>query len=180
MDHDLQHTVILLSRTPAVLDALLRGLPDAWIRSNEGEHTWSACDVIAHLIHAEREDWIPRATMILQSGESQPFPPFDRWGNIRESQNKPVGELLDTFAEARSANLTELRALNLQPADLAKRGQHPGLGMVTLGQLLDTWAAHDLNHLHQISRVMAHSYRQAVGPWSKFLGVMHCTGHSSS
>ncbi len=178
MDHDLHYTVSLLSRTPAVLDALLRGLPVAWVRTNEGDHTWSACDVVAHLIHAEREDWIPRATIIL-SGETQPFPPFDRWGNIRESQHKPVEEMLGTFAEARTESLNQLRALNLQPDDLAKRGQHPGLGTVTLGQLLATWAAHDLNHLHQISRVMAHSYLEAVGPWSKYLGVMQCTGHSS-
>jgi len=50
---------------------------------------------------------------------------------------------------------------------------------VTLSQLLATWAVHDLTHLHQVSRVMAHQYCDAVGPWSAYLGVLHCKGHSS-
>ena len=122
---------------------------------------------------------MPRAKMILQFGESKAFEPFDRWGQERESAGKSLAQLLDEFARLRTANLNELRALNLEPADLARRGQHPALGVVTLSQLLATWAAHDLTHLHQISRVMAHQYRDAVGPWSAYLGVLHCAGHSA-
>ena len=179
MQHSVEDTTSLLSRTPAVLDALLRGLPEAWTLQNEGEKTWSAFDVVGHLIHGERTDWMPRAKMILQFGESKAFEPFDRWGQERESAGKSLAQLLDEFARLRTANLNELRALNLEPADLARRGQHPALGVVTLSQLLATWAAHDLTHLHQISRVMAHQYRDTVGPWSAYLGVLHCAGHSA-
>ena len=179
MQQDLQYTLSLLARTPATLNAWLRDLPDAWTRQNEGENTWSAYDVVGHLIHGERTDWVPRARRILEFGEARAFEPFDRLAQNRESQNKTLPELLDEFTRWRARNLDELRSLNLRPEDLERRGRHPSLGSVTLAELLATWAAHDLTHLHQISRIMAHQYRQAVGPWSKFLGVMHCAGHSS-
>jgi len=179
MEHDLQQIMALLERTPAALDSLLRGLPDALTLANEGENTWSVFDVVAHLIHLERTDWMPRARVIVEHGESQPFEPFDRMGYLRESEGKLLEHLLDEFAGARHESLRQLRALNLQPVDLARRGRHPALGTVTLGQLLATWATHDLTHLHQIARVMAHQYREAVGPWSAYLGVLQCNGHSS-
>lgn len=179
MAHDLQQTVALLRRTPAALDALLRDLPDTWTHANEGDTTWSAFDVVGHLIHGERTDWMPRVTRVLEAGETQAFDPFDRWGQEREIQGKSLDQLLDEFAHLRAESLRALGALHLQPADLERRGTHPALGVVTLSELLATWAAHDLTHLHQISRVMAHQYRTAVGPWSAYLGVLHCNGHSS-
>lgn len=179
MGHNLEQTVSLLTRTPAVLDALLRDLPETLTLRNEGENTWSPFEVVGHLIHAERTDWIPRARMILQFGETRAFEPFDRWGLVREIQGKSLGQLLDEFARVRSENLIALRAMNLRPEDGEHRGRHPALGVVTLSELLATWAAHDLTHLHQISRAMAHQYRDAVGPWSVYLGVLQCAGHSS-
>jgi hypothetical protein len=179
MPHDLNQTLSLLERTPATVNALLRNLPDAWSAHNEGPGTWSAFDVVGHLIHGERTDWVPRAKMILQFGESRTFDPFDRLGQTHESQGKSLDELLDTFARLRSQNLSELRALNLQPPELALRGVHPHFGTVTLAQLLATWAVHDLTHLHQISRIMAYQYRDEVGPWAAYLGVLHCNRHSS-
>ena len=169
----------LLARTPALLDAWLRDLPSVWTLANEGEETFSPFDVVGHLIHGERTDWMPRARMILQYGESRPFEKFDRLAQNRESRGKSLAELLDTFAELRAKNLDDLREMNLQPADFERRGLHPELGPVTLGQLLATWTAHDLTHIHQISRVMAHQYREAVGPWTDYLGVMRCNGHSA-
>jgi hypothetical protein len=176
---NLDDTIALLSRTPAALNALLRNLPESWTYRNEGDGTWSAFDVVGHLVHGERTDWIPRLERILEAGESKPFDRFDRLAQFRESQGKSLGQLLDEFAELRSENLNYLRSLNLQPADFQRRGKHPSLGTVTLGQLLATWATHDLTHLHQISRIMAHQYRQAVGPWSQYLGVLRCEAHSS-
>jgi hypothetical protein len=175
----LPDSIALLARTPAALNALLRDLPETWTFRNEGENTWSVFDVVGHLNHGERTDWMPRARMILQFGEARPFEPFDREAQGRESQGKSLGQLLDEFASLRSENLQELRALNLKPEDLARRGRHPALGVVTLSELLATWAAHDLTHLHQISRVMAYQYREAVGPWTRYLGVMQCAGHSA-
>jgi hypothetical protein len=180
VEQNLEYTVSLLARTPAAFDALLRDLPETWTLRNEGENTWSAFDVVGHLIHGDRTDWMPRAKMILQFGETRAFEPFDRWGQARESEGKSLAQLLDEFARLRRESLAELRSLNLRPEDLARRGRHPALGAVTLSELLATWAAHDLTHLHQISRVMAHQYRKAVGPWNSYLGVMQCAGHSAT
>jgi hypothetical protein len=179
MEQNLENTISLLSRTPATLNALLRDLPQEWTLQNEGGDSCSAFDIVGYLIHGERTDWMPRARMILQHGDAKPFEPYDRMGQVRESAGKSLPQLLDEFARLRSEKIAELRGLRLQPQDFERRGMHPALGLVTLSQLLATWAAHDLTPLHQISRIMAYQYRDAVGPWSKYLGVMHCNGHSS-
>jgi hypothetical protein len=179
MVHELGNTIALLARTPASLDALLRDLPETWTLRNEGDNSWNAFDIVGHLIHGELTDWMPRTRLILEFGDTRAFEPFDRMAQASQNTNKALPELLDEFARLRAQNLNELRALNLQDDDLAKRGRHPALATVTLSQLLATWAAHDLTHLHQISRVMAHQYRELVGPWTAYLGVMHCDGHSS-
>lgn len=198
-EFDLAEAIAILTRTPATLDALLRGLPDMWVlrnegRSNEGRNnesrnneggnkqakdTWSAFDILGHLIVGERTDWMPRARIVLEKGEACPFHPFDRFAQAKESQGKSLEQILDEFARLRRENVAALQALNLKPEDLARRGTHPALGVVTLSQLLATWAVHDLTHLHQLSRVMAHQYRDVVGPWSAYLGVLHCAGHSA-
>jgi hypothetical protein len=181
MEFGLEQTIALLVRTPAVLDTLLRDLPDSCVLQDEGENTWSACDVVGHLIHGENTDWMPRAKRILEFGESRPFEPFDRFAHKeKQSEISSMPQLLDEFARLRTENLVHLRALDLQPEDLLRRGLHPALGIVTLSELLATWAAHDLTHLHQISRILAYPYRDAVGPWSRFLGVLHCAGHSAA
>ena len=177
MTQNLDATMALLARTPAVLDAWLRGLSDAWTRGTEGADTWSPVDIVGHLIDGERHDWIPRARMILEFGEGKTFEPFERGGHVRETAGRTLPQLLDEFARTRAASLEQLRALNLQPADLDRRGRHPAFGPVTLSQLLATWVAHDLTHIHQLSRTLASQYRDAVGPWTAYLGVMHCTGH---
>jgi hypothetical protein len=178
-EFNLDETIALLTRTPATLDVMLRGLPANWVRRNEGKDTWSAFDIVGHLIVGERTDWMARARIILESGEARPFDAFDRFAQLKETQNKSLEQLLDDFTRLRSENLAALKALNLQPEDLNRRGRHPVLGVVTLSQLLATWAVHDLTHVHQLSRVMAHQYRDAVGPWSAYLGVLQCSGHSS-
>jgi hypothetical protein len=180
----LAEAIALLTRTPATLNAQLRGLPNIWVRRNEGlinqgKDTWSAFDIVGHLIVGDRTDWMPRVHVILDSGEARPFDPFDRFAQMKVSQNKSLEQLLDDFARQREESLAALQALNLQPEDLKRRGKHPALGTVTLGELLATWVVHDLTHMHQLSRVMAHQYRDAVGPWSAYLGVLQCAGHSA-
>ncbi|MFZ0318495.1 MAG: DinB family protein [Candidatus Sulfotelmatobacter sp.] len=184
---NLPDAISLLARTPATLDSLLRGLPEIWTRRNESRNqdqgkendTWSAFDIVGHLIVGERTDWMPRVRIILEHGEARPFDPFDRFAQLKETEGKTLDELLNEFARLRQENLVALQALNLQPEDFTRRGTHPALGSVTLSQLLSTWTVHDLTHLHQLSRVMAHQYRDAVGPWSAYLGVLHCAGHSA-
>jgi hypothetical protein len=179
MECQLKHTIALLERTPSALDALLRGLPAEWTESNEGGDSWNVPGVMAHLIHCEHDDWMPRLRMILEFGEGRTFEPLDREGSARSGSGKTLNQLLDWFAQQRALNLAELRAQQLTPEDMNRRGMHPVFGSVTLAEFLATWPAHDLTHLHQISRIMAHQYREAVGPWVRFLGVMQCAGHSS-
>ena len=178
-EFNLVEAVAVLTRTPATLNALLRGLPRIWVRGTEGTDTWSAFDIMGHLVFAERSDWMPRVRIVLEKGEARLFDPFDRFAQLKESQDKSLEQLLDDFAHLRRENLAALHALNLQQEDLTRRGKHPALGVVTLSELLATWAVHDLTHLHQLSRVMAHQYRGVVGPWSAYLGVLQCAGHSA-
>jgi hypothetical protein len=184
MEFRMAEAIAVLTRTPATVSALLRGLPDAWVRCNEGrskdgQDTWSALDIVGHLIVGERTDWMPRVRILLENGEARPFDPFDRFAQLRESRDKSLEQLLDDFARLRKENLAALQALNLQPEDFTRRGRHPALGVVTLSELLATWAVHDLTHVHQLSRVMAYQYRDVVGPWSAYLGVLQCAGHSA-
>ena len=172
MNFSLDDAIPVLARTPRVLDTLLRDLPEPWIRGTEGPETWSPYDVVGHLIHGERTDWIPRVEHLLTHGESKPFKPFDRFAQFEESREKTLAQLLDTFAELRAQSLKKLTALELGDIDLERPGTHPALGRVTLGQLLATWVAHDLDHIVQVSRVMGKQYSDAVGPWRKYLRII--------
>lgn len=172
MDFDLDRALEVLERTPAVFRALLAGVSEAWTAPNEGPETFSAFDNLGHLVHLERTDWIPRARIILAQGPERTFQPVDRFAQYRESQGKTVADLLDEFARLRAENLATLRGWNLTDRELALQAEHPALGPVTLRQLLSTWAAHDLGHLAQTSRVMAKQYRDVVGPWRAYLPVL--------
>jgi hypothetical protein len=169
---DFDQTIRVLTRTPAVLDAWLRDLPDAWIRADEGPETFSAFDVLGHLIHGENTDWIPRLARILEHGERMPFESFDRFAQRTASEGRTANALLDEFAMLRERNLAYVRTLNLAPEQLDLRGMHPELGPVTARQLLATWVVHDLGHIAQIARVMSKHYALDVGPWKAYLPVL--------
>jgi hypothetical protein len=172
VDFDLRQAREILVRTPLVLRRWLAGLSEEWTQSNYGPDTFSPVDVLGHLIHGETSDWIPRARMILEHGEARAFEPFDRYAQFEDSRGKSAAALLDEFEEARTASLRALDALMITPEMLGRRGRHPALGPVTLGQLLATWTAHDLNHLAQIARCMATQYADAAGPWREYLSVL--------
>lgn len=164
--------IAVLSRTPGALRALLEGLPDAWLDADEGDGTFSPRDVLGHLIHGEKTDWVPRITLILERGEAQPFVPFDRFGFRDAIRGVTTSALLDELQALRSDNLAFLGGLPLDARQLSRRGTHPELGSVTLGQLLATWCVHDLNHVGQVVRVMSKRYTTAVGPWRAYLGIL--------
>jgi hypothetical protein len=172
MDFDLAHGIAVLQRTPDALRAMLTGLDTEWTAATEGPGTWSPFDIVGHLIHGERTDWIPRAQIILAQGENRRFTPFDRFAQFRESQGKSLATLLAEFAQLRAANLATLTGWHLTDVELALEGEHPAFGAVTLRQLLATWTAHDLSHVAQIARVMSKQYRAAVGPWREYLPIM--------
>ena len=169
MQFDLDLTLETLSRTPQVLERLLRDLDDEWIRANQGPETWSPFDIVGHFIHGERTDWVPRARIILQEGTSRTFEPFDRFAQYEASQGKTMNELLDTFEALRDQNVKAVKEMNLGPSDLKLKGVHPELGEVTLEQLLATWLVHDLVHIAQVAEVMSWQFKKAVGPWAAYL-----------
>ncbi|MGE5178302.1 MAG: DinB family protein [Bacteroidota bacterium] len=172
LDYTPDRSLPILERTPAALRALLAGLPEEWVRATDGPGTWSAFDVVGHLIHGEKGDWISRARHILEKGDSEPFQPFDREAMFEESRGKTMDALLEEFASLRAGNVAALRALALTPEDLDRRGLHPALGTVTLRQHLATWVAHDMGHLRQIAQTLGRQYRDAVGPWRVYLSMM--------
>jgi uncharacterized damage-inducible protein DinB len=172
MDYQYDDAVALLRRTPAMLETLLRGLPDAWATATEGPDTWSARDIVGHLLHGEEADWISRARIILEHGEARPFDTFNRTAMFDKHQGDSLDALLAAFERARARSLEELTTLGITPERLALRGTHPALGSVTLGQLLATWVAHDLNHIGQVVEVLARQYDEAVGPWRQYLAIL--------
>jgi hypothetical protein len=169
---DLDEAVTLLARTPVTLEALLRGLPDGWARANEGADTWSPFDVVGHLTHTDRTNWMPRTRHVLQHGEAQPFGEFNRFGHQDAPAGQTLAERLDEFAAVRRDTLRELAGLGLTARDLDRRARHPALGSVTLRQLLATWVTHDLDHVFQITRVLARQYTDEVGPWREYLRIV--------
>lgn len=172
MNFQIDHAIEILERTPSALRAMLSGLSEPWVMSNYGDKTFSPFDVVGHLIHGERTDWMPRARLILEHGEAKPFEPFDRYAMYEASRGKTIGELLDTFETLRRENVKALRNLALSANDLARRGTHPELGPVTLENLLATWTVHDLNHVAQIAKAMAFQLRNAVGPWNEYISIL--------
>ena len=172
MEFQLEDAADILRRTPITLKQLLGDLPDSWINANEGAETWSAYDIVGHLIHGDETDWIPRAEIILEHGEAKAFEPFDRFAQFEKSKGKPLAELLDEFQALRERNLDALERMGLTPDKLGLRGTHPELGSVTLAELLATWVAHDLSHIAQAARVMCRQYSEAVGPWKQYLPIL--------
>lgn len=170
---DLDETFDVLRRTPAVLTALLGGIGEDWHSTNEGPETWSAFEVVGHLIHGEETDWVPRARIILEHGESRPFEPFDRFAQLERFRGWALDDLLERFANRREENLKEVRGWNLTDEELSLRGTHPELGTVDLRQLLATWAVHDLNHLAQLARVLAKTYAGEVGAWKPYVSILN-------
>jgi len=172
MDFEIGKAIQVLERTPRTLIAFLAGLPPEWTIATEGPQTWSAVDVVGHLLHGEETDWIPRARTILEHGETRPFEPFDRLGQFTRYRGWTLDALLSGFAAARATSLATLNGWSLSSEQLARRGRHPDFGVVTMSQLLATWVVHDLGHIGQIARVMAKQYGTAAGPWRAYLPVL--------
>jgi hypothetical protein len=172
MNFTIERSVEILERTPAVLDSLLHGISADWTDPNEGPDTWSVYDIIGHLIHGEKTDWIPRLEIILSGKEDKSFIPFDRFAQFTESNGKPLARLLEEFKQWRAKNINILLSKKIDVARLEEKGIHPAFGEVTLAQLLAAWVVHDLNHIAQVSRVMAKQYKLAAGPWVEYLKIL--------
>ena len=173
MNFTIEKSIEILERTPAVLDAMLRDISADWTENNEGGDTWSVFDVLGHLIHGEKTDWMERMEIILSDAPDKKFAPFDRFAQFEESRGKTLRELLEEFKGLRKKNVDVVRSKKLTTENLEQKGVHPAFGEVTLKQLLATWTVHDLDHISQISRVMAKQYKEAVGPWTQYLKVLN-------
>jgi hypothetical protein len=172
MTPQVERSVEVLRRMPATLRALLDGVSDYWSLNNYGVDTFSPFDVVGHLIHADRTNWLPRAIHILGHGEAVPLPAFDRYAMYEASKGRTMGELLEAFAAIRAGSLDGLAALGLTEEMLGRKGTHPQLGAVTVGQLVSAWAVHDLGHIHQVAKAMAFQHREDVGPWRELLTIL--------
>lgn len=172
MQYNLNDAVNILERTPILLRTMLEGLPEEWLNNNEGEDTWSPYDVVGHLVHGEKTDWIGRMSIILSDAEDKTFEPFDRFAQFEDSKGKTITMLLDEFAALREQNLNTLQEKGITEEDFVRTGIHPAFGEVKLSQLLSTWVVHDLSHMAQISRVMAKQYKEEVGPWQEYLSIL--------
>ena len=167
----LDDTTALLERTPRVVSALLRGLPDSWGNTPDIEGGWRPRDVVGHLITADLDNWIARTRRILEEGTAVPFDSFDRFAHQGRDDDQTLDQLVDRFAELRAENLKRLAEL-VADGDLDRRGRHPALGEVTLRELLATWSVHDLDHVSQIYAGLAGSRDAAVGAWKAYLGIL--------
>jgi hypothetical protein len=172
MTFEISKSIEILQQTPDTLTKMLSGLSEDWLHQNEGQYTWSPYDIIGHLVHGEKTDWIVRAKIILSDKEDKTFAPFDRFAQENDSKGKTIHDLLAEFKKLRLQNLQELEALHITETDFPKTGVHPAFGTVNLQQLLATWVVHDLGHIAQIARVMAKQYAEEVGPWSAYLGIL--------
>ena len=172
MKFSLEKSYEILDRTPFVLKSLLENISEDWVMNNEGPETFSPFDVVGHLLHGEKTDWAARTKMILESGTSESFIPWDRFAMYEESKDKSLIQLLNEFAVERKKNMDWLKSLNLKEEDFNKKGMHPKLGEVTLRNLLSTWVVHDLTHVAQITRVMAKQYKAEMGPWPEFFRIL--------
>lgn len=172
-EEKLKELIVFLKSTPQIVFTLLADLPDRLIYANDGNNTWSPYDIVGHLIHGEKTDWIPRAKIILEFGESKTFTPFDRFAQEKDSAKKTLNELLDEFSILRNQNIRTLVNMNLSSDDFEKTGIHPEFGKVSLKELLTTWVVHDLDHIAQISRVLSHQYKNDIGPWKKYLRIVN-------
>lgn len=173
MKFDLEKSIPILERTPKVLSILLTGLSEDWTHKNTGENTWSVFDVIGHLIHGEKTDWIPRAKIILDPKCNKNFEPFDRFAQFEISKDKTLFQLINEFEILRKENIKILKNLEITPETLILTGIHPEFGKVTLEQLLATWLTHDLNHISQITCIMAKQFKQEAGPWVKYIKALN-------
>jgi DinB family protein len=176
IEFNIEDAILFLARTPAVLNDLLDNLPPSWIYANEGADTWSPYDIVGHLIHGEKTDWIPRMEIILNQDTDKNFRPFDRFAQFRESDGKSLPELLEEFSQVRKTNIEKLSMIAFERNDMQKTGTHPAFGKVNLKELLSSWVVHDLNHIGQVCRVMANQYKVEIGPWVEYMGILHWGG----
>lgn len=172
MDFSIEKSISVLEKTPAVLHDLLFDLSEEWVMFNEGGETWSPYDIIGHLVHGESTDWIKRLEIILSDNDEKKFTPFDRFAQFNESKGKEMKTLLNEFKILRTKNIEILKSKNIIEVDYERIGIHPVFGNITLRNLIATWVVHDLDHLAQLSRVLAHQYRSEVGPWKEYLRIL--------
>lgn len=179
MEYQLKDALEVLERTPKVLNSLLLGVSSQWAQNNEGKETWSPYDVVGHLVHGEKTDWIPRLEMVLSDGPKKTFDPYDRFAQFEMSKGKDISQLLHEFEVLRTQNLNTLRSKKLTESDLVKSANHPSLGHIILKNMLAAWVVHDLGHIAQVSRVMAKQYKNEIGPWTQYLTIVNYTPKES-
>jgi DinB family protein len=149
------------------LRAELGGLPDRVAGWHPAAGEWCAKEVVGHLIEAERRGFAGRIRVLLTSDS----PALQGWdqnevARARQDCERPMGLLLDELAGLRDDSAALVRGLTA--ADLGRGGQHPKVGVLRVGDLLQEWVHHDRNHLKQaLANVQAYVW-PAMGNSQKF------------
>lgn len=172
MKFTLKKSLELLSNTPHAIYTLLQGLNDEWITSNEGENTWTAKEVVAHLLLCEETNWMPRVRIILAAKQPNKFASIDMDAHFEVARNHSIEQLLARFIQLRKSGIEELKTYDPHENDYVKSALHPVIGEVSFAQLISAWVTHDLAHLAQIARVMAKQNKELVGGFEKYLNIL--------
>jgi hypothetical protein len=150
----------VLASTPMRWQGLARHVPADLFAREPAPGEWSALECLQHIVDTEEAVFAVRVQAFLEGREFAAFNPDQDGG---QSAGLAPLELAESFAGLRAVTL-ELLA-KVTPADLDRRARHPELGMVTLGEMLNELAAHDLNHLVQAERALMQPFIQGSGPW---------------
>jgi len=126
---------------------------------------WSILEVIHHLLDEERFDFRPRM-LHLMSGDPSPWPSIDPagWVTLRRYNDQDFAQTVVKLRDARRDSLAWLRELTgsngASAVDWSAAYGHGPLTGLRAGDLLASWAAHDLLHLRQLT-ALKYAYGQA-------------------
>ncbi len=150
-----------LERFPPQLRGVVDPLDaDTW-RWKPDSSRWSVLQIVAHLADEETEDFRKRLDLTLHHPQT-PWPPIDpeSWARDRDYDSAKPENVLSRFCAERESSLRWLRSLN--KPDWSTFRSHPKAGKISAGDLLASWARHDLLHLRQITtRLTEHTAAQA-------------------
>jgi DinB superfamily len=164
MDNLLSQAQAVLATTPSRWQTLTATIPEALLTLEPAPGEWSALQCLRHLLDTEEKVFPVRIRAIMAG---QNFPAFnpDTDGERNTSGMTPA-ELSAKFAAVRKNNMKLLAGLS--PKDLTHTAIHAELGKVTLGELINEWIGHDLNHTVQAERAMMQPFIAGCGPWRSY------------
>ena len=159
---------VQLSLTPELLRALVTGLTPDDLAWQPAPGRFSICEALAHLAHAEKFAY--QVKYELFASEDDPIlEPYDVDGLVEANaySGRDAEESLTAFTRQRHDNLGLLRSL--PGTHFTKTGQHRKAGVITLADLVNECAYHDLGHVRQVAELIrARRYHPNMGAYARF------------